>query len=98
MNGDSIDAPLIDVQHVSYIYPSQKTRKGEIQPAPALQDVSLQVHAGEYVALLGHNGVANQRWRATATLCSYQQAAAFSLKDAIAATRHNNALFATLSA
>lgn len=54
--GDSINAPLVDVQHVSYIYPAQKTRKSEIQSAPALQDVSLQVHAGEYVALLGHNG------------------------------------------
>ncbi len=51
-----INAPLIDVQNITYIYPAQKTRKGEAQSVPALQDVNLQVQAGEYVALLGHNG------------------------------------------
>ncbi len=48
--------PLIDVQNITYIYPAQKTRKSETQFLAALQDVSLQVREGEYVALLGHNG------------------------------------------
>lgn len=51
-----MNTPLIDVQGITYTYPAQKTRKGQTQPVPALQDVSLQVQAGEYVALLGHNG------------------------------------------
>ena len=42
------DAPLIDIQHVTYTYPDQKTH--------ALQDVSLQVQRGEYLVILGHNG------------------------------------------
>ena len=54
--GDKMNTPLIDVQGISYTYQTLQTRKGEAQPAPALQDVSLQVQAGEYVALLGHNG------------------------------------------
>jgi energy-coupling factor transport system ATP-binding protein len=48
--------PLIDIQHVSYTYPSRNTRAGQAQPIQALQDVSLLVHQGEYVVLLGHNG------------------------------------------
>jgi energy-coupling factor transport system ATP-binding protein len=51
-----MNTPLIDVQGITYIYPAQKTRKSETQGVPALQDVSLQVREGEYVALLGHNG------------------------------------------
>ena len=42
------DAPLIDMQHVTYTYPDRKTY--------ALQDVSLQVQRGEYLVILGHNG------------------------------------------
>ena len=38
----------IDVQDVSFIY--------EDAPEPALHHVSLQVHEGEFLAVLGHNG------------------------------------------
>ena len=38
----------IDVQDVSFTY--------EDAPEPALQHVSLQVHEGEFLAVLGHNG------------------------------------------
>ncbi|GCE21068.1 ATP-binding cassette domain-containing protein [Dictyobacter kobayashii] len=51
--------PLIDVQQVTYTYPGQQQKGPEgqaIQAVPALQQISLQVHAGEYVAVLGHNG------------------------------------------
>jgi energy-coupling factor transport system ATP-binding protein len=53
---DLMKTPLIDVQDITYIYPAQRIRKNETQPLAALQDVSLQVWEGEYVALLGHNG------------------------------------------
>lgn len=48
--------PLIDIQHVTYAYPALKTTKGELQPAPALQDISLQIQEGEHVVIVGHNG------------------------------------------
>ena len=38
----------IDVQDVSFTY--------EDAPEPALHHVSLQVHEGEFLAVLGHNG------------------------------------------
>ena len=54
--GNIVNAPLIDVQGITYIYPTQKERKSGMQSVPALQDVNFQVRSGEYVALLGHNG------------------------------------------
>jgi len=49
-------SPLIDIQHVSYAYPTPKGKKGEIQPVAALQEVNLQVQRGEYLVVVGHNG------------------------------------------
>src|SRR5207244_2226863 len=49
-------SPLIDIQHITYTYPTHTMRTGEVQSAPALKDVSLQVQQGEYLVLLGHNG------------------------------------------
>src|SRR5207249_3590832 len=50
--------PLIDIQQVSYGYPVSATgmAKGEIHMPTALQDVSLRIQQGEYLAVLGHNG------------------------------------------
>jgi energy-coupling factor transport system ATP-binding protein len=49
-------SPLIDIQRITYTYPTHTMRTGEVQSAPALKDVSLQVQQGEYLVLLGHNG------------------------------------------
>jgi len=46
--------PLIDIQHVTYTYPVQAV--SEATPQPVLRDVSLQIQASDYVAVLGHNG------------------------------------------
>jgi energy-coupling factor transport system ATP-binding protein len=50
---------FIEMQHVTYSYPGQDTRKsGEIgaKTLPALRDVNLEIQAGEYLVILGHNG------------------------------------------
>src|SRR6266571_5369564 len=51
-------SPLIDIQQVSYSYPASHTSmgKGEVQTLPVLQDISLHIAQGEYLAVLGHNG------------------------------------------
>src|SRR5258706_2664536 len=46
--GDERD-PLLGVEHVTYRYPAAHGGP------PALDDVSVQVRRGEYVALVGHN-------------------------------------------
>ncbi|BCL84422.1 energy-coupling factor transporter ATP-binding protein EcfA1 [Ktedonobacteria bacterium brp13] len=48
--------PLIDIQHVSYSYPLPAHHPNDVAIVPALQDISLSIEQGEYVALLGHNG------------------------------------------
>ena len=42
---------LIQVQNVSFTYTTQQDRS-----IPALQDITLSIHRGEYLAILGHNG------------------------------------------
>ncbi len=49
-------SPLIDIQHITYMYPIQKQGKHEAQLLPALRDVSLSAQQGEYLVVLGHNG------------------------------------------
>lgn len=49
-------SPLIDVQEITYTYPTSGKSKDEAQLPAALQHVSLQVQQGEYLVVLGHNG------------------------------------------
>ncbi len=44
------DAPLIRAQDVSHLYPAQP------QPLPALEQITLALDRGEYVAIVGANG------------------------------------------
>jgi energy-coupling factor transport system ATP-binding protein len=54
-------SPLIDIQHVTYTYPSQRRGLGgqgedRVRVRPALRGLSLRVRHGEYLAVVGHNG------------------------------------------
>ncbi len=44
-------APFIHIQNLSYAYVGDNDR-----PIPVLKNVSLDIHEGEYVVILGHNG------------------------------------------
>lgn len=43
--------PIIRIEGLHHIYDA-----GGARPAPALRDINLTIHKGEYVAILGHNG------------------------------------------
>jgi energy-coupling factor transport system ATP-binding protein len=53
---DTNEPALIDIRHISYNYPKHRGQRGASPPVLALNDVSLRINQGEYVALLGHNG------------------------------------------
>lgn len=40
--------PIIELSHVTYSYPNSET--------PALNDLSLTINQGEWIAIIGHNG------------------------------------------
>ncbi len=44
-------APFIHISGLSYAYVGE-----DEQPIPVLKDISLDIHEGEYVVILGHNG------------------------------------------
>ena len=43
--------PFIHIENLSYAYVGE-----DESPIPVLKDISLDIHAGEYVVILGHNG------------------------------------------
>ena len=47
--GQPTGTPVITFEHVSKVYPAQPSK-------PALNDISVQVYAGEFVFLVGHSG------------------------------------------
>ncbi|MDQ6659994.1 MAG: energy-coupling factor transporter ATPase [Chloroflexota bacterium] len=49
-------SPLIDIQHITYMYPRLDIWKQNAPATVALQNLSLQVAQGEYLVVLGHNG------------------------------------------
>jgi len=50
------EKPLIDFQEVFFSYPALNNNQSNRAPIPVLQDISLTIQQGEYLALLGHNG------------------------------------------
>ncbi len=52
INKTNDGTPLVSLKNVSFAYPGDE----EHPPVPVLRDFSLDVHEGEFVAILGHNG------------------------------------------
>ena len=48
----SMERPIVSVEHITYCYPPDEGKA----PVPAVDDVTIQVEKGEFVAVLGHNG------------------------------------------
>jgi len=48
----SMERPIVSAEHITYCYPPDEGKA----PVPAVDDVTIQVEKGEFVAVLGHNG------------------------------------------
>ncbi len=52
MKDEIKDMPIVSLRNINFAYPGDE----ETPPVPVLHDLSLDVHEGEFVAVLGHNG------------------------------------------
>ncbi len=52
IDNSNVKAPLVSLKNVSFAYPGDE----EHPPVPVLRNFDLDVHEGEFVAILGHNG------------------------------------------
>ncbi|MDR1521994.1 MAG: energy-coupling factor ABC transporter ATP-binding protein [Streptococcaceae bacterium] len=44
-----MDQPVLELEHITYAYPETKEK-------PAVNDLSYKIYAGEWIAIIGHNG------------------------------------------
>ncbi|MBE6707844.1 MAG: energy-coupling factor transporter ATPase [Ruminococcaceae bacterium] len=52
MTDENKGTPIVSLKNINFAYPGDE----DTPPVPVLHDLSLDVHEGEFVAVLGHNG------------------------------------------
>lgn len=60
---------MIRAAGLGYEYLRYEEEGQEPEVTKAIEDVSLEIQKGQFIAVLGHNGSGNQRLRNISTLC-----------------------------